>query len=74
MNFSVTIPATQSTGRDECRQARLSLPRELLGELDEYSSSVLFQHISRCRSCLEAYIALQAAAELACPMNSSDES
>ncbi len=74
MNTSMINSAMQSTGRDDCRQTRLSLPRELLGELDEDSSSGLFRHISQCRSCLEAYIALQAAAELACPMNSPDES
>ena len=52
---------------DDCRQVRKNLPDELLDELDESDSSSLYQHISHCRSCLEAYIALQAAAELACP-------
>lgn len=54
---------------DECRQVRMSLPLDLLKELDGSVSSGLYQHISQCRSCLEAYIALQAAAELACPVD-----
>lgn len=49
----------------ECRQVRHRLPLELLNDLDEASSEKLCQHLRNCRSCLEAYIALQAAAALA---------
>jgi hypothetical protein len=55
----------RADANEECRQVRQDLPRELLGELDENCSSVLFEHVSHCRSCLGAYIALQAAADLA---------
>lgn len=66
MNNSNIMPSTRPLDATlECRQVRQNLPRELLRELDEDSSSVLFQHVSQCRSCLEAYIALQAAADLA---------
>lgn len=51
-----------------CRQVRLNLPDELLKQLDEKSASQLYQHLSLCRSCFEAYLTLQAAAELACPL------
>jgi len=50
---------------EECRQMRMNLPDDLLGELDEGSSSILYQHVSQCRSCLEAYLALQTAADIA---------
>jgi len=67
MNSSETVPsARRAMLNEECRQTLSDLPRELFGELDENSSSGLFEHIRHCRSCLEAYIALQAAAELAC--------
>ncbi|APZ96344.1 hypothetical protein Fuma_06012 [Fuerstiella marisgermanici] len=72
MNSSVILPTTQFEKRNECRQARSSLPHELLGEMDDDASSSLYQHISQCRSCLEAYIALQAAADLACPLKPGD--
>ena len=66
MNSSETVPSTCHVAmNEECRQTRFELPRELFGELDEPSSSGLFEHIRRCRGCLEAYVALQAAAELA---------
>ncbi len=68
MKNSNIMPSARHTDTDAnkvCRQVRENLPQELLGELDEDSSSVLFQHVSQCRSCLEAYIALQAAADLA---------
>ena len=54
---------------DECRQIRMSLPDELLTKPDGLMESGLLQHVSQCRSCLEVYIALQAAAELACPLD-----
>ena len=57
---------------DECRQIRMNLPDELFNESDGSSPSGLFEHISHCRSCLEAYIALLAAAELADPANDSE--
>lgn len=50
---------------EECRQARNRLPFELLQDLDDSSSEDLYQHLRQCRSCLETYIALQAAVELA---------
>lgn len=53
---------------ESCRQARMNLPDDLLKQLDEPSSSRLYQHLSLCRSCFEAYITLQAAAELASPL------
>ena len=66
MNNSEIMPSMrQMELNDECRQVRQNLPHELLGELDEASSSSLFRHVSHCRNCLEAYIALQAAADLA---------
>lgn len=66
MNNSEIMPSVRQTElNDECRQVRQNLPPELLGDLDEAASSVLFQHVSQCRRCLEAYIALQAAADLA---------
>ena len=52
---------------DECRQTLSRLPDELLGILDDNASSGMYQHIRHCRSCLEAYIALQAAADMALP-------
>ena len=69
MNTSEETSLLNSAETDEeCRQVRMNLPLEMLGVLDEDSSSVLFQHLSHCRCCLEAHIALQAAAELACPV------
>ena len=50
----------------------MNLPDELFNESDGSSPSGLFEHISHCRSCLEAYIALLAAAELADPANDSE--
>lgn len=64
-NFNLMHSTRKMDAKEECRQVRQNLPGELLGELDEDISSILFQHVSQCRSCLEAYIALQAAAELA---------
>ncbi len=49
----------------KCQQARQSLLLDMLEELDEKSSSSLFRHLNSCRSCLQAYIALQAAGSLA---------
>lgn len=66
MNNSNIMPSVRvMDANEECRQVRQNLPHDLLGELGEHSSSVLYQHVSHCRSCLEAYIALQAAADLA---------
>lgn len=53
---------------DECRQVLMSLPDDLLKERGDQSSSKLYQHLSQCRGCFEAYLSLQAAADLACPL------
>ncbi|MEZ6059019.1 MAG: hypothetical protein R3C19_01515 [Planctomycetaceae bacterium] len=74
MTSSESISSARSaTMNDECRQVRQSLPIELLAEPDGELSSVLFSHLRRCRGCLGAYIALQAAAELASPLNTADD-
>ncbi|MEP3482368.1 MAG: zf-HC2 domain-containing protein [Fuerstiella sp.] len=57
------------SANEECRQALSRLPDDLLKELDEQSSSSLYRHLGQCRSCFEAYLALQAAAELAGPLS-----
>lgn len=66
LNHSNTMSSVRRTDENEvCRQVRQDLPREFLGELDELSSSSLFQHVRHCRSCLTAYLTLQVAADLA---------
>lgn len=52
---------------DECRQIRDCLPDFWLGELGENTSSSIARHLCRCRSCMEVYIALHAAADMAAP-------
>jgi len=68
MDYSNTMNSMRSRGmNDECRQTRQRLPDELLGILDDNASFGMYHHIRHCRSCLEAYIALQAAADMALP-------
>lgn len=50
---------------NECRTVHAQLIDAVLGEQDEALSSVLLDHVSKCRSCLKRWIALQAAADLA---------
>jgi hypothetical protein len=70
MNNSGTIHTMRFRRmNDECRQIRMRLPDELLTKPDGLISSGLLQHVSHCRSCLEVFIALQAAVELACPLD-----
>ena len=58
--------ATDHRDMDEnCRQVCVRLPEVVFGPSDDDELSDVFEHLSQCRRCLEAYIALQAAAELA---------
>lgn len=52
-----------------CESVRRLLPDVALGDRsDDHASSDLLLHLTQCRPCLEVYIALQAAAELASPL------
>lgn len=50
---------------ENCRQVCVRLPEVVFDQSGDDDSPELFDHLSQCRRCLEAYIALQAAAELA---------
>lgn len=50
---------------EDCRVVRAQLLGLWLGEVDEATSSALLTHLSKCRSCLKHWIAIQAAADLA---------
>ena len=49
----------------DCRQAQQSLLADLCGDLDDVSSTQLMTHLRSCRHCLDSWLKIQAAAELA---------
>lgn len=60
---------------DDCRVVHAQLLGLWLGDADEATSSALLDHLTKCRSCLKQWIAIQAAADLALasPQKQCDE-
>lgn len=56
---------TSSRAPDECRQVLNSLLLRWPEEPSDTLSTVLLDHLCHCRSCLQKWIALEAAADLA---------